>query len=117
MKKRAFLLALLAPLALASAVYAATPYSIENVGGSVGLGTADLKGSTLNIIQWILGILALVAVAMIIGAGFIAATSPGEERGETAKRVVVGALVGLVIVLLAWAIVVFVAGTTRNVTA
>lgn len=97
-------------------VLAVTPYTVEDVGGSVGLGTTDLKGTVVNILQWILGILALVCVAMIIFSGFIAATASGEERGEKAKKLIIGALVGLVIVLLAWAIVIFVAGTTKNVT-
>ncbi|MFH0951873.1 MAG: hypothetical protein V1838_01655, partial [Patescibacteria group bacterium] len=40
-------------------VAAQTSFSIENVGASVGLGTADLKDTVVNIIQWVLGILAL----------------------------------------------------------
>jgi len=117
MKKFRLLPALIAPFILTTVVYAATPFSIENVGGSLGLGTADAKASAINIINWVLGILALVAVAMIIFAGFIAATASGEERGAKARQVVVGALVGLVIVLLAWAIVSFTLGTASNVTA
>jgi MFS family permease len=95
---------------------AQTSFSIENIGGTVGLGSSDLKNTVVNILQWVLGILALVAVAMIIFSGFIAATSQGDERGERAKKVILGAVIGLIIVLLAWAIVIFVAGTTANVT-
>lgn len=105
----------LVTLAVPVIVCAQTAYTIEDIGGSVGLGTSDLKSSTLNIIQWVLGILALVAVTMIIFSVFIAATTGGEERGEKAKRVIVGAIIGLVIVLISWAIVTFVAGTTKNV--
>lgn len=103
-------------LLLAPAVLAATPFTVEPLGSSLGLGTADLKNTTLNVLQWILGIMALVAVAMIIFSGFIAATASGEERGERAKKVIVGAVIGLIVILLAWAIVIFVAGTTKNVT-
>jgi hypothetical protein len=60
-------------------------------------------------------LLGLIAVVMIIGSGFIAATSPSEDRAATAKRVIVGAVVGLVIIILAWATVTFVVGTTKNV--
>lgn len=94
---------------------AATSFSVENVGGSVGLGSADLKQTTINVLQWVLGILALVAVTMIIGSVIIAATS--SERAEAAKKTITGAVIGLIIVLLAWAIVYFVARTTANVTA
>ncbi len=96
---------------------AATPtsFSIESVGGQIGIGQADLKQTTINVLQWVLGVLALVAVAMIIASIIIAATS--SERAEAAKKTITGAVIGLIIVLLAWAIVLFVARTTGNVTA
>ncbi|MFH0829471.1 MAG: pilin [Candidatus Kerfeldbacteria bacterium] len=96
----------------------ASPYTIsDDVGGSVGLGTADLKTTVINIISWVLGILALVAVVMIIIGGFQWLTAAGnEEKIEKAKKVISAAVIGLIIVLLAWAIVIFVAGTTKNVT-
>ena len=96
----------------------ATPYSIEDIGTLVGLGQADLKTTVINVISWVLGILALVAVVMIIYGGFTWLTAAGsEEKIDSAKKIIGSAVVGLIIVLLAWAIVIFVAGTTRNVTA
>jgi hypothetical protein len=109
-------------LALASAVTfplmaSATPYSIEDIGSSVGLGTADLKTTVINVISWVLGILALVAVVMIIFGGVMWMTAAGsEENIEKAKKIISAAVIGLIVVLLAWAIVIFVAGTTSNVT-
>lgn len=97
-------------------VLAASTFSVESVGGQIGLGNADLKDTTLNILRWVLGIMALVAVAMIIFSGFIAVTSSDEDRAATAKRVISGAVIGLIVVLLAWAIVLFVTRTTSNVT-
>ncbi len=107
---------LVSALALAPLAAQATPFTIADYGTTLGLGTSDLKTTTLNVLSWVLGIMALVAVAMIIISGFIAATASGEERGERAKKVIVGALIGLIVILLAWAIVIFVAGTTKNVT-
>ncbi len=98
----------------AHAITSATSFSIESVGGSVGLGNADLKTTVLNILQWLLGILALVAVTMIIASVVVAATN--SERAEAAKKTITGAVIGLIIVLLAWAIVLFVANSTSNVT-
>lgn len=94
----------------------ASSFSVESVGGSLGLGNADLKTTVLNVLNWVLGLLALIAVAMIIFSGFIAASSPDAERGERARRVITGAIIGLIIVLLAWAVVLFVTRTTANVT-
>jgi heme/copper-type cytochrome/quinol oxidase subunit 2 len=104
---------LITPLPVLAA--AATPYTVENLGGSVGLGSADLKTTVINIIQWVLGILALVAVVMIIVSIIVAATASDDERVERAKKGIFGALIGLIIVLIAWAIVIFVAGTFTNV--
>ncbi len=118
LKKIALTLGALAVLAIPSIALAqATTFTVENIGGSVGLGTADLKTTVINIIQWVLGILALVAVIMIIIAGFQWMTAAGnEEKVEKAKKVISAAVIGLIIVLLAWAIVIFVANTTANVT-
>lgn len=108
-----------AALALPLATYAqdATPFSIESVGSKIGLGDADLKRTVLNIIQLLLGLMTLIAVVLIIYAGFVWLTAAGnEESVEKAKRIISAAVVGLIIVLLAWAIVIFVARTTANVT-
>lgn len=96
--------------------FAAHALSLENAGATLTLGTADLKGTVLNIVKLVLGLLGLIAVIMIIFSGIIAATSDNEDRAATAKKVIVGAVAGLVIVLLAWAIVTFVFRTTVNVT-
>ncbi|MFH1367445.1 MAG: hypothetical protein ABIH38_05720 [Patescibacteria group bacterium] len=118
MKKIALIatsVALLASPMLALAV--PTSYSIEDIGGSIGLGTSDLKATVVNVIQWVLGIMALVAVVFIIIGGVTWMTAGGnEEKVEKAKKIISAAVIGLIIVLLAWAIVIFVAGTTANVT-
>ncbi len=119
MKKFAITASTLFALALVVApiAVAQTSFSIENIGGSVGLGTSDLKQTVVNVIQWVLGILALVAVLMIIVGGFQWMTAAGnDERIDKAKKIISAAVIGLIIVLLAWAIVIFVAGTTANVT-
>ncbi len=90
--------------------------TIESVGGSLGLGSADLKQTIVNITQWVLGLLGLIALIMIISSIVIATTSDDSDRAEKAKSGIVAAMVGLVIILIAWAIVTFVIGTTRNVT-
>jgi heme/copper-type cytochrome/quinol oxidase subunit 2 len=107
---------IIASLSLLLLPYAVSALTFDNLGPTLGLGSADLKETVINILQWALGMLALVAVVMIIAAGIIAGTSSDENRADTAKRVIVGALIGLVIVLIAWAIVIFVYGTTVNVT-
>ncbi len=91
--------------------------TIENVGGSLGLGNADLKTTVMNIISYVLGLLGLIAVVMVLYGGFTWMTAGGnEDKIDTAKQIISSAAVGLVIILIAWAIVTFVVGTARNVT-
>ena len=53
---------------------------------------------------------------MILIGGFQWMTAAGnEEKVEKAKKIISAAIVGLIIILLAWAIVNFVIGTTSNV--
>ncbi|MFA6909052.1 MAG: hypothetical protein WC289_04165 [Patescibacteria group bacterium] len=88
----------------------------ETFGSTFGLGTSDLQSTVTKIIQWVLGLLGLIAVIMILYGGFIWMTAGGnEERVETAKKIITAAVVGLVVVLLAWAIVIFVIRTGENV--
>ncbi len=94
-----------------------TSFSVESIGGSIGLGNADLKQTVINILNLALGLLALVAVVMIIVGGFTWLTAGGnEEKVDKAKKIISAAVIGLIIVLLAWAVVIFVARTTANVT-
>lgn len=107
---------LAAPVA-SFATTTATSFSIESVGSQIGLGNADLKSTVLNIIRWVLGIMTLIAVTLIIYAGFVWLTAAGnEDNVEKAKKIISAAVIGLIVILLAWAIVIFVANTTANVT-
>ena len=90
----------------------------SELGSTFGLGTADLEQTVISIVQWALGLLALVAVVIIIWGGFTWITAGGnEEKIEKAKKLITAAVVGLIVVLLAWAIVIFVVGVTTNTTA
>lgn len=95
----------------------ATSLSIESVGSQIGLGNANLKETVINILQLVLGLLALIAVIMVIIGGFTWLTAGGsEEKVDKAKKIISAAVIGLIIVLLAWAVVIFVARTTASVT-
>ncbi len=86
-----------------------------NYGSTFGLGTADLESTVVNIIQWVLGFLGLIAVIFILYGGFLWLTSGGnEDKIAKAKKTITAAVVGLIVVLLAWAIVIFVVGQTNT---
>lgn len=117
MRKKTSLVAFAITLGLIVPLAASAQLSIENIGGTLGLGSADLKQTVINIIQWFLGLLGLVAIVMILYGGFTWMTAGGnEDKIDTAKQIISAAAIGLVIVLISWAIVTFVIQTTSNVT-
>ena len=75
-----------------------------------GNNSGDNLMKTLNtVINVVLGILGIVTVIMIIIGGFMYTTSAGDMAKATkAKNTIMYGIIGLVIALLAWAIVNFV---------
>lgn len=89
----------------------------SETGTTFGLGTANLEDTVVQIVQWVLTLLGLIAVIMILYGGFVWLTAGGnEEKVASAKKIISAAIIGLIIVLLAWAIVTFVVQTTSEVT-
>lgn len=80
-----------------------------NTGINGALSAADPRIIIGRIIQWALGFLGVIAVALIMYAGFLWMTSAGEEeRISKAKGILKDALIGLIIVLSAWGITTFI---------
>ena len=89
--------------------------SFYDPSATLGLGSADLQDTVIAIIQWILGLLGLVAVILILYGGFTWMTAGGsEEKVEKAKKIITAAIIGLVVVLVAWAIVIFALNVLQN---
>lgn len=112
MKKIVGSITALGALLMAKSAYAISWYDPSS---TLGLGSANLQETVIAIIQWVLGLLGLIAVIMILIGGFKWMTAGGnEEKVESAKKLLTAAIIGLVIILLAWAIVIFVLGVLQN---
>jgi hypothetical protein len=71
----------------------------------------DIMGFVSTLVKTLLFILGAVSVVMIIFAGFRYVTSGGDAKAvEGAKNTIMYAVIGLVVALLAYAIVSFVVG-------
>ncbi len=119
--RRAFFLGLsgtlLAVVGIFALVQATSAVTIENVGGTLGLGDADLKQTIVNVVKWALGLLGLVAVIVMLYGGFLWMTARGSEQQiDKAKRVLINGAIGLVIILVSWAIVLFIQRFITNAT-
>jgi len=78
-------------------------------GEQIGLGSADPRIMAANVIRIALGFLGIIAVGLIIYAGWLYMTAAGqEEKIEKAKKILINAIIGLVIILSAFAIASFV---------
>lgn len=76
---------------------------------TLGLGNASPIDLAVNIINWGLGILALIAVIIILWGGFAWMLSGGnEEKIEKAKKILRNGIIGLVIILAAWGIATYI---------
>lgn len=75
----------------------------------LGLPDADLDDTVVNFISWVLGFFGLISVIMIIYGGFMYLTAAGsEERVDKAKTILRQAIIGMVIVMLSYALMAFV---------
>jgi len=84
--------------------------NLNTFGGKTGLGneSSDLKLTIANIVNTILGFLGIIAVIMIIAAGYQWTTAGGNEDAVTkSKERIKNAVIGLVVTLLAFVIVNF----------
>ena len=92
----------------------------DNSGTDFETGTGlsnntDPRTMVTNVIKLLLGFLGLVAVIIILYGGFKWMTSGGNDEGVgEAKKIIGAGIIGLVIVLLAYAISTAVIGTIQN---
>lgn len=72
-------------------------------------GSPDITTVVTNILSMVLNLLALLAAVVIVIAGIRLIFSMGDEEGkETAKKTILYAVIGLLIILFAKAIITFV---------
>jgi multidrug transporter EmrE-like cation transporter len=88
-----------------------------NYATYTGLGTKDVRQTVAQIINVALGLLGIVAVVIILVGGFEWMTAGGNEEktGEARKRIIAG-VVGLAIILSAYAIANFVVSSLMTAT-
>jgi len=90
-------------------------YTGPEFGEEFGLPSGDIRTTAENIVNVILGSLGLITVVLIIYGGVIWMTAGGnEEKISKAKKVITSAIIGLIIIALAWSIFIFTLTITSN---
>ncbi len=78
---------------------------LGDVNTSANLGSTDLKTTIGTLISTFLGVLGIIFLILVIYAGFTWMTAAGDEKKiASAKNILVSAVVGLVVILSAYAI-------------
>ncbi len=100
---------LVMPLATKAALDTSLGLSNGNVGSASGLGTQDVRQTIGRIINVALSLLGVVVLVIIIYGGFLWMTAGGnDEKVGEAKKWIFGGIIGLIIILSAYAIASFV---------
>lgn len=114
-RAKTFFIALLALTAAAgflvfvSPVFAQPDLGLQQIEGDIGLPATDIRTIAARIIRAALGLLGIVALGLILWGGYVWMTAGGDEdRIAQAKKILVNAVIGLIIILSAYAIVSFV---------
>jgi hypothetical protein len=87
------------------------------LGKEAGFGTKTIYETVGSIIRVALGVVGLIAILLVIFGGFKWMTSGGsEEKVDEAKKILYSGIIGLVIILSAYALSSFVLKTLTTAT-
>lgn len=90
---------------------------LENAAGNIGLAGGNLTLMIARIIRAFFGLLGIVAVGLIVWAGFVWMTAGGnEEKVGQAKKMIINATIGLAVILLSFAIASFIVSSLTDAT-
>lgn len=103
-------------MTLAADALNANDLGVGAIGSSIKLGSGDIRQTAARIINVALGFLGIIAVVIVLIGGFKYMVAGGsEEKTSEARKLIVSGIIGLAIILSAWAITSFV--ISRLVTA
>lgn len=90
----------------------------QDFADSTGLGQGELKSTVGSLINVGLSLLGVVAVVIILMGGFKWMTAGGnDEKVAEAKRLIIAGVIGIAIIMSAWAIAKFVISSVADATA
>ncbi len=105
----ASLLLALSAFAVPAMVGAQTDVFGLQYGEATGLGNQDPRETAANIIRSALSVLGIVAVVIVLYGGVLWMTAAGsEDKVSTAKKILFSGIIGLIIILSAFALTQFV---------
>ena len=103
-------ISLAAPVAaLAADALTADDLGTSAIGSSIKLGSGDIRQTAARIINVSLSFLGIIAVCIVLLGGFKYMIAGGnDDKTAEARKLIVSGIIGLAIILSAWAITSFV---------
>lgn len=90
---------------------------VDAIQGTVKLGSGDVRSTAARIINVALGFLGIIAVVIVLIGGFQYMISGGNDtKTAEARQLIFAGIIGLAIILSAWAITSFVISRLVNAT-
>ncbi|MFA6447767.1 MAG: hypothetical protein WCW31_05995, partial [Patescibacteria group bacterium] len=88
---------------------------LNTVGNTIGLTATDPRTIAANIINIALGFLGILTLCLVLYAGFLWMTAGGDAaKTEKAKKYLINSIIGLIIIISAWAIATFAINALLN---
>jgi hypothetical protein len=95
--------------AFAAGGLTANDLGVNAIQGEIKLGSGDVRETAARIINVALGFLGIISVIIVLLGGFKYMLSGGStEKTDEARKLIVSGIIGLAIILSAWAITSFV---------
>lgn len=92
-------------------------FGTADVQASANLGSQDIRLTIARVIRTILGLLGIIAVVIVLYGGFTYMTAGGsEDKVATAKKIIINGVIGLGIIMSAYAITQFVFNSLSKAT-
>ena len=109
------LLIVLMSLSIVNFVSDAIGITPQNMPEDTGLFTGTLSEALTSIINAALTLVGVIALGTMVYGGFRWMTAAGsEEQAGEAKRILTAGVIGLIIIIISWAVVNFVIGAVRG---
>lgn len=100
-------------LHLLQKTYAAAPGTVPNFP-NFNFATGDLEAIIKNILGWVLVLAAMIAVIYLVYGGILYITAGGDaEKATKGRTALINAIIGIIIIVLAFTILQFVAKILR----
>ena len=83
--------------------------------GNENIDAQSIRQNVVRVLQYILSFLAIIGVSMMMYGGIIWIISAGaDEKVGKARKIIIAAAIGLLIIVAAWVIVSFIINTYKN---